>query len=370
VKTLTITATRMNRPPAGVLRQMEDRDESPRISLYERYLESDMLNEVFMNERVPRWRKFLYRFVPGPLDQVLEAFIIRKQYDAVITWAERFGYPFAFLLKITGSRTPNVTLNSWISGRKKAILLKFVHTHISRILLWSSIQKDFAVGRLGIPAERITFIKKFADQRFWRPMPRQTDTICAVGMEMRDYPTLIRAIAGTDIPCHIATGMNRGKLFKTVAAIDKMGALPANITVGKKNHRELRELYARSRFVVIPLLATDTDNGLTCMLESMAMGRAVICSRVQGQIDVLRDGVTGIFVPQGDPAALRSAIIRLWNDPELADEMGRRGREFIEKHHSIEQFVESVRRVVEEVSGNVGSKRPFELEFPEIAETA
>ncbi len=370
MKILTIVSTGMNKPSPEQLRSFEESGLYPRVTLYERYLESEMLDETFMRDRVPGWRKFFYRLVPKPLDQVVEAYIIRKRYDAVVTWAERLGLPFALLLKLTFSRTPNVTLNSWISGRKKAFLLKLVHSHISRILMWSTVQKEYAVRHLGIPEERITFIRKFADEQFWHPMPAQTDTICAAGMEMRDYPTLIRALDGLDIPCHIATGLNKGKLFSTVAAIGEMGELPANITVGKRNYSELRELYARSRFVVIPLLATDTDNGLTCMLESMAMGRAVICSRTEGQIDILQDGVAGIFVPQGNPTALREAILRLWNDPQLAEEMGRRGREFIERRHSIEQFVESVRSVVEEVSGKTGASRPFKLEFPTLAETA
>lgn len=367
MKILTISATGMNRPEPAELRRLEEQDASPRVSLYERYLESDMLDDRFMRERVPRWRLALYRLLPGPLDQVVEAFIIRNRYDAVVTWAERFGYPFALLLLLTGSRTPNVTLNSWITGKKKARLLKLVHRRISRILLWSSVQRDFAVKQLGIPPERITFIRKFADQKFWRPMDVPTDTICAAGMEMRDYPTMIRALQGLDIPCHLAVGLTRGKLFDTVSAIHEMGELPATITVGRKNSRELRDLYARSRFVVIPLRASDTDNGLTCMLEAMAMGKAVICSRTKGQVDVLQDGVTGIFVPQGDPQAMRDAIVRLWNDPALAAEMGRRGREHIERYHSIEQFVESVRTVVEDVSGNRGTPRPFALEFPPSA---
>lgn len=370
MKTLTISATGMNRPEPAELRKLEERDASPRVTLYERYLESDMLDERFMRDRVPGWRKFLYRLVPKPLDQVLEAFIVRKRYDAVIAWAERFGYPFALLLRLTGSRTPNITLNSWISGRKKAALLRRVHPAISRILLWSSVQKEFAINELGIPPERISFIRKFADQAFWRPMERATDTICAAGMEMRDYPTLIRALHGLDIPCHLAVGLTRGVLFDTVSAIHQMGELPPNITVGRKKSAELRELYARSRFVVIPLRATDTDNGLTCMLESMAMGKAVICSRTKGQVDVLQDGVTGMFVPQGDPAALREAILKLWNNPALAEEMGRKGREHIERYHSIEQFVDSVRTIVEEVSGNVGAQRPFELVFPSNAATS
>jgi len=358
MKTLTLVSAGLHRPTPERSDYLAARDEMPRITLYQRYMESDMLDLHFMATRVPLWRKALYRFIPNPFDQVIEAWFIRGRYDVVVTWAERLGLPFAFLLKMTASRTPHVTLSSWISGGKKAFLLKLVQSHISRILMWSSVQRDFAVNALGIPPGKITFIRKFADQKFWRPLDVRTDMICSVGVEMRDYPTLIEAMRGLDIPCHIAAGLNRGIMYDTVAAIERGEGLPPNITVGKKRYGDLRDLYARSRFVVIPLRASDTDNGLTCMLEAMAMGKAVICSRIRGQVDVLQDGVTGIFVNQGDPADLRRAILELWNDPDRAAQLGRNGREYLERHHTIEQFVESVRDVAEEVSGRTGDPRP------------
>jgi glycosyltransferase involved in cell wall biosynthesis len=125
--------------------------------------------------------------------------------------------------------------------------------------------------------------------------------------------------------------------------------LPANVTVGSRSYQELRALYARSRFVVIPLLSTDTDNGIRVALEAMAMGKAVICSRTIGQVDVIEEGKTGLFVPPRDPDALRTAIQELWDHPERAEAMGRAGRKRIEERHSLEQFVESVRDAVEQV---------------------
>lgn len=361
MKILTIVTSGRNHPPPDELRTLEEEDRYPRVSLYQRYVESDLLDERYMRDRVPGWRQMAYRLVPSPLDQVLEAYIVRNRYDAVVTWAEGLGLPFALLLKFTGRRFPHVTLSSWMSGRPKPLLLRLAQSHISRIVMWSSVQRAFVVDRLGIAPERIAFVKKFADQDFWRPAPGPGDTICAVGMEMRDYPTLIEALEGLDIHCHIATGRNRGKLFKTVAALEKIRMMPDNISVGRMAYPELRKLYARSRFVVIPLLPSDTDNGLTCMLEAMSMGRAVICSRTEGQVDVLREGVTGLFVPPGDPAALRSAIQHLWNNPDLAAGMGKRARELIEREHSIEQFIGSLRQVVADVSGHGNASPPFTL---------
>ena len=83
-------------------------------------------------------------------------------------------------------------------------------------------------------------------------------------------------------------------------------------------YRELRDLYASSRFIVVALYETDFQAGVTTILEAMAMGKAVIASRTRGQRDVIEDGVTGIYVPPGDSAALRKAIVDLLASPERA----------------------------------------------------
>ena len=110
---------------------------------------------------------------------------------------------------------------------------------------------------------------------------------------------------------------------------------------------ELRNLYARSRFVVVPLRLSDTDNGVTVILEAMAMGKPVICSRTRGQVDVVEEGVTGLYVPVGDPQALRKAILELWNDPLRAQQMGRNARAHVEKYHTLEKFTATTRSAAE-----------------------
>ena len=123
--------------------------------------------------------------------------------------------------------------------------------------------------------------------------------------------------------------------------------LDAKVTVGRKTLLELRELYARSRFVVVPLVPSESDNGVTVILEAMAMGKPVICSRTRGQVDVIQDGVTGIYVPVGHPTALREAMLSLWNDPQRARTMGARARAYVEQHHTLEQFAWNVRAAAE-----------------------
>ncbi len=345
--------------------EREERGEIPRGMLFNRTLRTTLINEDYLSHTPPWWRRTLYKLVPAFIAQITETFIIKKKFDVVVSWSDKNALLFALLLKLTRSKFPHVAMMYWPSGSKKEPLLKMVHPYISTLCLWTSTHRDLAINKLGIPEEKIRMIPQFVDTKFYRPMPGETDTICAVGQEMRDYPTLIEALRGTDIKCHLATGSSPGsrKVYDTVKVVyNSDTSLPPNVTAGALSHAKLRELYARSRFVVVPLLPTDSDQGTHAITEAMAMGKGVMCSLTRGQRDVIEEGKTGIYVPQGDPKALREAIEYWWEHPEIPNQMGREGRKFVEENLTLENFVETVRDIVEDTvskfraTGNHGKK--------------
>ncbi len=65
--------------------------------------------------------------------------------------------------------------------------------------------------------------------------------------------------------------------------------------------------------------------GLTA-LEAMQMKRPVIASDVGGLPEIISDGKTGLLVPPKKPIALYKAMQTLLDHPEMAMEMGERGR--------------------------------------------
>ena len=135
--------------------------------------------------------------------------------------------------------------------------------------------------------------------------------ICAVGQELRDYPTLVEAVRGLDVDVVIAAASPWSKRADSSAGLD----VPANVTVSGYDLFDLRQLYADAAFVVVPLQETDFQAGITTILEAMSMGKAVVCTRTTGQTDTIVDGETGVYVPPGDAGALRAAIERLLADP-------------------------------------------------------
>jgi glycosyltransferase involved in cell wall biosynthesis len=116
--------------------------------------------------------------------------------------------------------------------------------------------------------------------------------------------------------------------------------------MGHYRPRELRGLYSASLFVVVPLQDMDYDAGVTALAEAMSMGKAVIVTRTRGQVDLIEDGVQGIYVPPRDPRALRAAIERLVADPAEAERMGRAGRRLVEERHTLSGYVAQLASIV------------------------
>ena len=62
------------------------------------------------------------------------------------------------------------------------------------------------------------------------------------------------------------------------------------------------------------------------VFEAGAVGIPSIVSMETKFEDIVEDGVTGLIIPQRDPRALADAIVRLTDDVELREEMGRNAR--------------------------------------------
>src|SRR5260370_22003154 len=69
--------------------------------------------------------------------------------------------------------------------------------------------------------------------------------------------------------------------------------------------------------------------GLT-LLESMAVGTPVICTRVGGMPEYVVDGVTGFVVAPNDPPAIRRLLLALFDDAALERRIVAAARQHVE----------------------------------------
>ena len=270
----------------------------------------------------------------------------RARYDALFTTGEDIGLPLAALLKTSSARCSHTMIAHTLYPAKKRVFFSVgrVANRIDRILVYATVEERLAIDELRVPAQHVERIYYHADQQFFRPNegPTEPDLVCAAGQLLRDYDCLIEAVRDLPVRVQIAAGSPW-----IDSKLEPTSALPKNISWGKLDRYELRSLYGRSAIAVVPIKQNKYQTGIATILEMMAMGKCVIASKTDGQTDTIVDGVTGVYVPPGDPAALRGAISGLLADPERVRAIGRAARQFIEKNAGLDVFVQRVKRAIE-----------------------
>ena len=102
--------------------------------------------------------------------------------------------------------------------------------------------------------------------------------------------------------------------------------LPANVFLHTNwPHAAVMGAWQQSMLAVVPSVVPDSCPTVT--IEAMAVGRAVVGSRIGGLTDQVIEGETGVLVPPNDAGALRDALARLLTHPSLRAEMGEAGTE-------------------------------------------
>ena len=274
-------------------------------------------------------------------------FLRCKNYDAVFTNGENVGLPLALLLKSGGGKKKlrHVTIGHKPSTGKKRLLFKHLQSEFDTIFVYARTQKN-AAKNLGISESRLKRIPFHADEKFYAPVPSafvNPHQISAAGLEWRDYPTLLRAVQGlsgetTQITVKLAAASPWSKHTNETEKID----LPANVSARRYEYNELRDLYAQSAFVAVPLYENDFQAGVTTLLEAMAMGKPVIITQTTGQTDVITNGENGITVPPGDANAWQEAILHLQGDAALREYLGQNARRWVMENATLDKWVENI----------------------------
>jgi glycosyltransferase involved in cell wall biosynthesis len=280
-------------------------------------------------------------------------FTQRQHYKVIVTDGEQIGLPLAAMMKFLGlgQRPRHVMIVHIISVPKKMIFLDRlgVQSHIDRFVVYATAQKNIIESRWKISSWRVRLSPFMVDSVFFSPDHVQSHNeepiICAVGLERRDYPTLLKAVEGLPAKVIIAAASPWSKRSDST----KGQVIPPNVEVRKFTQYELRQLYADCRFLVMPLEDVVFQAGITAILEAMAMERAVVCSRTGGQTDAIIEGETGMYVTPGNPTDLRATLEYLLNHPDVAERMGKAGRRIVQQHMSLERYTEGLNDIVREV---------------------
>ena len=95
-------------------------------------------------------------------------------------------------------------------------------------------------------------------------------------------------------------------------------------------------LLGQARLFVLP---SRTEGISLTILEAMASGLPVVATDVGGNPEVVVPGVTGFLASPGDPVALATNLLHLWNNPDEGRLLGQAGRRRVETHFDIRAMV-------------------------------
>lgn len=85
------------------------------------------------------------------------------------------------------------------------------------------------------------------------------------------------------------------------------------------------------------------------IIEAMALGKAVVATRLDGPTEIITEGVDGLLVTPGDVKELAGALRRLIDEPDLRTALGRAGRKRADSY-AVPRFVLEVTNSLREVA--------------------
>jgi len=88
--------------------------------------------------------------------------------------------------------------------------------------------------------------------------------------------------------------------------------------------------------------------------EAMASELPIVATKVDGALEAIEEGVNGFLVSAGDTRSMAEKIITLLDNPEMAKEMGRKGREKVFPEFDIDLMVEKIDDLYQELTRNKG----------------
>ena len=230
--------------------------------------------------------------------------------------------------------------------------ITFLHPRVSKIVCVADAIKSYLASLkflwMRIPDSKLMRIYKGHDLSWYQAVPADLAqfgvpegafVVCSTGRNnpRKGYDVLVEAISRlpADVEAHlvlVGDAIDNEDLQSQVA----QSSHPERVHfTGYRN--DAPAIAAASDVFVLP--STEREGLPRAVIEAMAYAIAPVVTSVGGMPELVEDGMSGLVVPPRDPAALSSAIERLYRDRELVKKLGQAARERIANDFHTSQTV-------------------------------
>lgn len=285
----------------------------------------------------------LRRWIGGFRPDVLLAF---GEFASVYGWAARLG-PRPRPALVAMLRRSAMELR----GAKRWLVRRaFVGAEVA--CANSDAGRRYGETTLGIPPGKITIVRNALPPEVFETRGDRRGLAEQLGLDAsvpwvvyvgrrasaKDLPTLGVAASRLERIAPAARILLVGEGLEDGAAL---APSPASNLVPLGVRRDAVKIVAASDLLVLSSRSEGTPN---VVLEAMAVGKAVVSTRVGDLDSLIASPDAGLLVEPGDGEGLADAIAVLLADPTRREAMGARGNAFARLHFSIEASVEGLRR--------------------------
>ncbi|MFA7293896.1 MAG: lipopolysaccharide heptosyltransferase II [Candidatus Omnitrophota bacterium] len=248
-------------------------------------------------------------------------------------------------------------------GYYKKHFFSIVMGWAKRVIVLSNVIARHMIEDFGVPHERIRLVPRSVDLerfKYLDPKSKRKDEF-NVGIIGRITPLkghlhFIKAMA------RISRVVPRLKIWivgdapaskeaykeEVQVLVRRLGLWHCTEFLGTQ--RDIPGILAHLDLVV---LATTTHEAFgRVVVEAQASGVPVVATKVGGVIDIIEDGKNGLLVPPGDHKSMANAILRIYEDTQLARSLAENAYAKIKEKYTVELMVKNTLDVYRDALSN------------------
>ncbi|MCD6242842.1 glycosyltransferase family 4 protein [Candidatus Bathyarchaeota archaeon] len=286
-------------------------------------------------------------FIPGKFTHIL------KKYDVIHFHEVEFSFPFfSFFVK-----KPKIIHLHGIDYNflKRHHISRFLLKHLVKVYISISKRMKKELINLGVPENRIIYLPNSIDVNHFKPKRRkQENMLLFVGRiaASKGLHILIRSLQHLkDNVCLVIIGppdwdANYHKNILRMIEKENRKRKHEVRYLGTLEPTKLAEWYQKASLFILPSFA---EGFPVTILEALACETPVIATPVGGIPEIIRNGETGILIRQNTPAYVAKAIQYLLENRDVRLRMGRKGREYVVRKHSLENVCKKLHAIYKQL---------------------
>ncbi len=251
-------------------------------------------------------------------------------------------------------------------NRKYNLLRQLISPFIDHFITVSKDLETWLINTIGVAPNKITQIyngvnnhrfhtKKIKSTEFGPTgfFDKNTFVIGSVGRmaAVKDYPTLVHAFI--QILKKQPSTRNHLRLLIVGEGITRNECIELAKKEGIENlvwfpgeRTDIPALMQSMDLFVLPSLGEGISNTI---LEAMSCGLPVVATNVGGNVELVKQGVTGRLIEAGNPTVMAEAILNYYTDAQLVKDHGAAARQQIETNFSMDAMINAYLCVYDKV---------------------